>query len=502
MPFGYPTASGNIFNNSNKRFDENFIDENFVNHCKSFQNTNPWAKMAFRELQNGVFHDRLQLYYSSGRPITIVNEELQRLLDYEFVEFGKAAMAEITTRGIVPVRYISNKNGDLVPRVATGKSYYMTVYRDYTNESNVFKVYRSINIKNGQPIQPKWDRNIICTGNFNSEPSYTGTIHSLVGSLLEDAVFIASLRACALKVEKKHAQPPILLQSNAENGMTGDAIGLDTYSRADNIKKRVEDSYQITRLDEELLREQKLMFRQACDGNKTTNNEILGELMDSFVNLPENKTFVHPPNPAARTDLLTQYEMLQETICSAYGISRTIVVGDVGYKTASNINVVQKSLKRSVDDWKAHLSIFLTNILLPILQVKGYHINPSYKELLIDDKIIVGFPTLPDGLDKTSLLENYALGICSWKELYTMKRKMDGMPRNDEESEKPDPWNQEFKLSMLRNMITKDLAPIGDTAQMILGTKVSTLGEQDKVKNDKDKKKKEKEAKQNKKQKV
>lgn len=491
---GVPSPT-NIFTNSNKRLDEKFIDEGFVNHCKNFQRTNPWARMAFRELRNGIFNEGLQLFYENGQPYNIINPELKRLLNGEFLAFAKAALAEITTRGIVPVRYISNENGDLVPKVTSGSSYYMTVYRDYRREENVYKMYRIINISTGMPIHPKWDKKIVCTGQFDSEPHYDGSIQSLVGSLLEDAVFIAGLKSCALKVERKHSQPPILLQSNAENTLTGDGPGLDTFVRADNMKKRAEDSYQITRVEQELLREQKQAFREAYSGSKTLNNDILCEITDSFVNLPENKTFVHPPNPVARSDLIAQSQMLQEMICSSYGISRTIVIGDVGYKTSSNITIVQKGLKKSIDDWKGHLKIFMTSILRPILQTTGYHINQSYRELFDNPNMVLGFPVIPDGLDKTSLIENYALGICTWSELYNMKRKMDGLPINEDEDTSNDPWNQEFKLSILKNTVGKELQSIGDTAQVVLGTKNSTLSKQDKIKTDKEKKKKEKEQK-------
>lgn len=475
------------------------IDEDTVNHCKFFQSTNPWAKMSVRELLNGVFQEGLVVYIDDV-PFK-ADPTLTRLLRTEFKAFGEAAFNEITTRGVVPFRILLDSDSNMVPRIVTGKGYYMTVDRDYSTERLIYKMYRTINRKTGEFIPGKHDKKVIIKGGFNADPLETGKLTSIVCSLLEDAVFTSRLRACKLKVSEKTSDLPILLQSTQSNGLNGESAGFDIISPNDTLRKRVEDQYQLTSMEERFLRTQTQALYDYYENERNGNTERrtkYAEIYDSLVALPNNKTVATQPMPTTDKDALEYYRLLQETITSAYGISRSIIVSDLTNRTAANAELIQKSLKRSIDYWKILLGDFLSYVFNAILDAAtdgdADGVNDVYKQIPRGGTIALGFPIASDGVTKDSLLTDYAMGVIDYPEYWEHSRKLAGLSTHTEgKRDLKDPYGKDQKTSVLRSNNPNAFKVLGGIGDAKFQTEEDKEKEREKIEKKREKKKKKKE---------
>jgi hypothetical protein len=433
-------------------FNQALVDDVAYKMCKDLHRTNPWAKNCVRVLRDFLFQYGIAIYWG-GKPIQLT-KEFKRTIERYWIPFAVDVIEEICTRGIVPVILSEVEEGVYIP-VVPKSPHVIRTYVDPQTDMQKFAYYRLYSRKTGQPLkEPKLDKKVMIFSGYGFDPSMNGTICSLVSSILKTDAMMTYIDTLVLKGEKKRADPQLVVE-RPDHG-AGDPSG-GTYFRIGDATQaaavaRSQKQYYDTML--------------GIDQTEEYNSLVLHSLglypevkekADPPRDLPIGSKLVHQILPQSRTDWTELHKEVQEVICSAYGVPRSIL-NDAGRSAYTGMKATEDTLIRTVLNWRRILSDILTEVYHCIyspadceymLETKGKG-NPlnvkdeEMRQLAQSNNVIVTLPIAPQ-TTQGALLTKYVLGFIDYPTLKEYSLKADNlmlqdMGDNDVES---DPFTSE-----------------------------------------------------------
>jgi hypothetical protein len=498
-------------------YGETAIDSRMFQLCYAVHHGNTIASSARRQLFMQLFRYGIEFYWKgkSIRP----SWEFQRIINKYWIPFSKDFIDFMHIIGIVPVLLVKVPEGEIVPVVPKGRygEDYMITTRSRGGIQK-FSYYKMTSRKTGERIQPRKDPKIRIISGYGFEPNEYGKFKSIVSTILLQDFMQNRMNAFAISTEKKRSDAPILTETQADSaGIVRPEMQYDYYGDWDKNKHQAEARYQRNTQEIYAIVEQQIRMEQAYSENGATEDGMnidvnKKQLQNNIFPLPMNHRVARYQLPEARNDLVPLNRHMEHIIAAAYGVPRSHMISDEG-RSETSVRITEKSLDETVNFWKTILGVELTEIYASIpgyVQEDKSVAVSTYSKVEIatmprrdlfdkvnEPRVTVGLAIIPSDTDD-GLLMKYSLGIIKWQNFAKIMLQHSNYPTEvvNEDFGK-DPWQQEFKLSMLRSVSSSGLSSLGISSQAIFPevTKSGPEGEEGEKKKDDDKKKKEGEKK-------
>jgi hypothetical protein len=443
--FGAASTFGAKTKSNGFGFNQALVDDVTYKMCKDLHRNNPWAKNCVRVLRDFLFQYGIAIYWG-GKPIQLT-KEFKRAIERYWIPFAVDVIEEICTRGIVPVILSEVEEGVYIP-VVPKSPHVIRTYVDPQTDMQKFAYYRLYSRKTGQPLkEPKLDKKVMIFSGYGSDPNLNGSICSLVASILKTDAMMAYIDVLVLKGEKKRADPQLVVERpDHATGDTSTYFRIGDATQAAAANKSQKQYY-----------ETKLTIDQTEEYNALVLHSLgvypdVKEKVDPPRDLPTGTKLVHQLLPESRSDWTDLHKEVQEVICSAYGVPRSIL-NDAGRSAYTGMKATEDTLIRTVLNWRRIISDILTEVYHCIyspadceymLETKGKG-NPlnvkdeEMRQLAQSNSVIVTLPIAPQ-TTQGALLTKYLLGFIDYPTLKEYSLKSDNlmlqdMGDNDVESE-------------------------------------------------------------------
>lgn len=323
---------------------------------------------------------------------------------------------------------------------------------------------------------------------------------SIVGKIAKRKKMITLLTSAVVTGEISNATPPMVIEPVKDSGKTITDMPV-TLNFADDVRQVKGSQYK------EMLKNQANleMVKEHNNNQEVTVTPLIRQIeMDVGDNeketitittsqyiLPEKMTSGKPiPISHTRTDLLANDEMYQTIVCLNTGVPRQLLVGETGMKT--NTGMLQKRVADAVRAYAAQNSEILTwaiNALM--LGTKTQRLSKEVKNGAIKNQEEIDKQAENDFIHISFILPSYDEEIL--KQLYGFKaigfkntckrwRDMYGITGDEETENISDPWDDEFKQSLLGKTSAKKPAVTGKDGKPAKTTseKKASKGNEDK----------------------
>lgn len=452
--------------------------------CKSIHMGNSMAAACRRKLFDDIFESGPEFYWNS-KPI-LPRHEFVQLVKKHWIQFCKDAMDWIMIAGIVPIAFEKLPDKNMVPIVPSGRlkeDFDIQMVNKGGRASFVFIKLRSR--KNGARITPRVDKKVFVRSGFGWDPNDQGLLTSIVASIIRPDYVLNMITQYMLRAEYNRSDPEIVTEtSNETMGTNNEEGGYGFYGDWDKVKYKDEARYRLN--NQEILaaiQQQQTLQEYAPTPELNSMGEPIidkfkKQSADNLHPLPVNHKLVRQNMPESRTDWVAMNRHNENVICAAYLVPRAYLIADEGMSETS-VKLTQATYAKTVNGWKTRLSDLLTDVYNFIYREEDcktamctytrVELDSMSEEELFnksnDPRVHVGFSQVPVDTDD-GLLRKYALGLLDWPNFRQMSLLTGGYPQHlinqtGKEEKKGDPWNQQYKLSVLRSADAEALAKLG-----------------------------------------
>lgn len=436
---------------------------------------------------SSIFDSGPEFYWNS-QPIQ-PRREFQQIIDRYWKEFCKNVIDWIMIAGIVPIAF-EKVDKNYIPIVPKGQ-----ITLDY-NIQMVYKggrvIYQYVKLrsrKTGEKITPRVDKKVTILSGFGWDPMENGKIKSIVSSIISADYFISMIIQYTLRAEFNRSDPELVTE------VTNETMGLNIpqyghFGDWDQTQYQEQSRYRLNTTEVMAVMEQQ---RQIVDATPSPTLNAMGEPMidrykkqsqDNVRNLPVNHKLTRQNMPESRSDLVPLIKHYEGIICMSYRVPRTYLIADDGMSETS-VRLTQDTYSKTINSWKNILSGILTNVYNflyysdDIKSALGIYtdleLNDMNEEQLFDKsqdpRVTIGFSLIPTDSSE-GLLQKYTLGLIDWDNFQQMSMLMGGYPnhlmnQHKVGKKKKDPWNQDYKLNMLRSGSAAALAKLGAAGTVV-----------------------------------
>lgn len=315
----------------------------------------------------------------------------EQLMEEEFLlPMCQAAFDTIMTIGILPIAFISDTDpyippdmralfaserlppGIRVPIVPRWGTYTikMSVIRGHTG----YRFFWNPSPMNTGIFAEQHDAEVIVYDHFGMGPTLDGKLTSPIGALWADVTFMSALKDCALNAEMMACNPLLVTEPvpNADKEGTlddcdpssGHFVGVyaDT---ADGDELTERDKWHAVGLNGRLFRQSMKMFTdyQKNLAMQAHDPESLKRISEAEVNqlpLPKGRKIGHQVLPQTRNDLVDLMKLIQEIICAAMGVPRSLLINDTVVR--GNLEGMNEQFHNTVLLWKSIMDYVLTDL--------------------------------------------------------------------------------------------------------------------------------------------
>lgn len=458
--------------------------------CKSIHMGNNMAAACRRKLFDDIFESGPEFYWNL-KPILPRHEFVQLIKKY-WIKFCKDAMDWIMISGIVPIAFEKLPDKNMIPVVPRGR---LKVDFDIQMVNRGGRVtYNFIKLrsrKNGAKITPKVDRKVFVRSGFGWEPNDLGLLTSIVSSIIRPDYVLSMITQYMLRAEYNRSDPELVTETTNETmGLKGDEDRYDYYGDWDKNKYKDEARYRLNTQEILATIEQQRMIQEYAPSPELNQmgepiiDRYKKQTADNIHPLPINHKLTRQNMPESRNDWVPMNRHNENVICAAYGVPRAYLIADEGMSETS-VKLTQSTYAKTVNGWKTILSDILTDVYNAIyLEDDCKTAMCTYTKTELDDmseeelfnktkdpRVHVGFSQVPVDTDD-GLLRKFALGVVDWPNYRQMSLLMGGYPQHlinqtGKEEKKKDPWDQQYKLSILRSADAEALTKLGASGTVV-----------------------------------
>lgn len=420
-----------------------------------------WPSLCRKTMLEMLFKEELKftmnkkdIYTSEVTPL------FRELLRGYYIPFLQDCYDELMILGIVVVKIIKGPTNDLIPEVVSsqvfGKYYELRIYSSYETGQPIYKVYKLISKKTGQPLgEPKEDKSAFVFNTLLKGPDIDGVIQSPTAALMSVQMQYDLMMQCNMLADYNLSDPTILTetQANAAN-LSAMESGTPMYAPDDPIADlqgvREQDSANRTHVLGHINAQMDSPDIWYPDGTWRLKKHI----HNNVVAVPIGHKIVHgAPLPQRRNDLEHRVRNYENDVCAAYGIDRGFLVQETSFKTAGASEVLESRIRMSLILWSARLSEIMTstlrciyynddcNYLFGKLKAQNKDNLPietllNKAKQLADVQVILPVSPAVD-LQEISML--YDRGVVTWEEYVIQSRTMKGLVTTTIPPEPPKP---------------------------------------------------------------
>lgn len=159
---------------------------------------------------------------------------------------------------------------------------------------------------------------------FSSSPTVHGEIVSTMTSLRPWIEFMIHIRNCAKHLEERKVRPELIYNKLPVPTREEDTIGQEYYADADDFGKKSEERVTITRSQRDTISREQLK-------DEIMNDQLIGpdrahSGAETYV--PDGHKLANIVSLQARGDIVSVTRMVQQIICGALGVPRTMIIND------------------------------------------------------------------------------------------------------------------------------------------------------------------------------
>lgn len=480
------------------------LDVKMFNLCYSVHFGNNMTQACRRNLFDSIFNSGPEFYWNL-RPIK-PRYEFQQVIKSYWIDFCKSVMDWIMIAGIVPIAF-EKRDGNLVPIVPKGRlrtDFDIQIVNKGGSVTYQFVKLRSR--KTGDRITPKVDKKVFIRGGFGWDPTEDGKLRSIISTIITSDYTLNMITQYMLLAEYNRSNPELVTETSNETlDLKGPQYGY--YGDWDRNQYQEEAKYRLNSQEIAAAMEHQRMLQQMASAPTLTT---LGEPLidrykkqseDNLHPLPLNHKLVRQNMPESRTDWVEMNRHIESVICAGMGVSRSFLIQDVGMSETS-VRLAQDTYAKTVNGWKTILSNILTTVYNAIYYEDDCRdAMCSYTKMELesmseddlfdkakDPRVTVGFSLVPvDTME--GLITKFALGVLDWDNFRQMALLMGGYPTHlvnqsaSSSKKDQDPWQQEYKLNLVRTMNASALNRLGAAGTVIFPPqKAAPMGPADQTK--------------------
>lgn len=408
------------------------IDPECIQRVVDIYETHPYIRMTRRVLKQHLF--RFGLEVSRGPAGGKVPDAVMaRVPERAWLELASRAVDWIICVGVVPVRVVDDPvTGLSIPRVLLHGT--TTLHVRHEDEQQHFFV----KTRSGE-VDPK----VVVYDGFGANPTVDGRLTSLMATIVPSIVLSAELHASLRRTEQVRSNPPIVTETVVDRGAQQEGAQYDFYADADTSTINAESCFRTDEVSMEQLDRRRDMLRDHLLGRETPSERVL----ENVVPLPANQKVSTTIMPNTRTDFTTIVQGIQNEICSAMGVPRSMLISDQYART--DVEGIHSIFENTIMAWSKTISNFMTRVYhqmyledeLDARRRKRKRASPSAEEILT-----IGFPSVPF-MSSDALFRLYATEVIDWPTYQTYARRRVNIPTPPRAT--PDPWTAEDRRALV-----------------------------------------------------
>lgn len=192
-----------------------------------------------------------------------------------------------------------------------------------------------------------------------------------MANLIKEQEFIELIRLFELRSASVRSLPPIITEAEpADIGKLREQVA-DLYAPDGSDKLQGRHNFDISFNTSELVAAniQDEQYREYRNEMVTEHHKIevsqgrrILTTIPQHIPLPIGRRHVDHRVPESNTTILDAQRMLQDQICSVYGVPRSVVSSEHGHHTIASATNVTQTLNHTVSMWQKLLSHILTNV--------------------------------------------------------------------------------------------------------------------------------------------
>jgi len=494
--FGAPTKSNTVLG-----FGEAFIDVQMVNICQAIHFSNNMASSCRSLCLNWIFQLGIRFFWKGDR--IYPSPSFRKIIDKYWIAYGKNAYDKICVMGVIPVKYAKIPGTNIrVPAVVGGRLGidYNIIVKSNMNGLPEYIYVKLRSSKTGFPIPPQRSKGVTVLSGFGYDPLPDGRLVSIVASIVNQDYMVNRMMMYMLLAEYNRSDPIVLTEVGQESvASIRPDQQWDFYIDRDRSAEESEGRFELNKQEiAQIVENQRLVEQHMplSGSDPTAAIDVMKKhIKDNIFHLPAGHRLARQNMPDSRHDWTDLNKHAESIICAAYEVPRALLIADTGMSETS-VKLTEKTMINNVNTWKNMLSSIYTDAYRDLY---GDDDNEYASSLYTDDdtrkmtdnelfnvatepRVTVVLPIIP--LDSHEmLLQKYALGIIDWRTYVESSKRISGDPTditdesipNSERDDNEDPWNQEFKLSMLRSARGTSLSSLGLVPEVMFGKKPAIM---------------------------
>jgi hypothetical protein len=331
------------------------LDYKAIEECEQFTTKNPWSAMCKRAIW-----DRLLQYnfeFRRGNKRIRPKKKYVRRVNIALHDACKEIMTSLINYGVVPVSLKHTDGGIPVPKIPRGEGFIKTM-EDPIRDVQVFKYYR---INNGQGgTVEKFDKKVKVFIDKGYEPDKKGKIRSIIATALDDIRTSTQLKELAMQAEERNCLPEKVIEPTSLS-QTETEVNVMKLGDRISIKKKQEDMKTLTKAEAEAVRYQEQEVARVYSQMYAASGYNPG-VGPGYKPIPSAYRLVHQVTPKPRGDLLEFMKMNQDTVCSLYGVPKSILTDSGSRSAYSGVQANIDTFNNTILSWRKKLSDILTEI--------------------------------------------------------------------------------------------------------------------------------------------
>ncbi len=433
--------------------DEVYVDPESLAWAQGINQHNNYALTCRRTILSEVTRDRPAIL--RGETSEDLSGEFARVYEPEWTNFARDWYDSYMTAGVVAVRLVRLPSGTVVPRVPVG-DYRISVAVDVNLEKKDYRVYRW----DAQKGCYRRDVGVFVLGNYGYDPGHDGGLHSPVSTLIEDVVVTVAQRWMYMKTVAKRMHGSQWVEDHDTTPKdVSSRIGpnYDPFSHpdAEYATSGFSDLNAEGRTRERRMRDTEVLMEKrksemVCSGlahGKYGANEMIqniigtGDGAGTTKLLPPGAKIVQETLPEGDSHFEQLVRMVQEKICSTYGMNVEMMSYGGASRIGGNVEAVRtanETFTSNVKKVKSDLASTMTVLYNAIYEFdeKLLYVEARVQHPEVDSKDVFGrtmarleFPKATCG-EFALLTSMYQAGVVDWNEYADVARRQVDMVRD------------------------------------------------------------------------
>jgi len=283
-------------------------------------------------------------------------------------------------------------------------------------------------------------KNVVVFNHFGYNPLSNGHIMSPMSRVLPRLQFLKNLRQTTLTMEAQRSNPQYFseMKDTGNNRQSAEGIDYDFYADANAAETSDDMKFQRNRQAIEMFNAQKDLYESYLNPRHAA--KAVAKL-ESITQLPAGQILKPASGNTGRNDLVNVHKLLQEEVCAAFGVPRSMMFADgSGNRSADTVGTHQ-TFMHTLLWWKRKLSVVLSDTYNSIHADKitgriNIKKNDDVEELKQKYKVKVFFPVTPF-VSNDELRKLYEQGVISWKSYGEYALRNISLPLEDLQKKPP-----------------------------------------------------------------